>query len=213
MAGLEIRNGREDDIEELIRVDKEAFSDDWFLSKDYFQVWLEVFPEGLFVACLDGKQIGYASVEIIEHDIKNPIPNWYEATDNGFIRKTHNPSGNTIYGVSIAVSRYVASLRIGKRLMNTAIVKFVRDRNLKHGVVGSRIPGYYKVCSEMTAEEYVNKHRRNGWAIDPLVAFYQRCSFRIVKVLPNYIEDPFSLNWGVLMVFDNPNYKESKPDH
>lgn len=219
MAKLEIRCARENDIAKLIRVDREAFLDDWpkelLLTEDYFKTWLEVFPEGFFVASLDDKPVGYAAVEIIEHNIENPIPSWYKATDNGFIRRTHNPSGNTVYGVSIAVSRRCSIIRVGKKLMESAIKKFIRNRNLRYGVVGSRVPGYYKAAKQMTIEEYVYAKRRNRQAIDPLVAFYQRCGFRIVKILPNYIEDPFSQNYGVLMVLGLNELREinlSKPN-
>lgn len=202
MAKLEIRHAEKKDIEELVRVDKEAFSNDWFLPREYYEAWLEVFPEGFFVASLGGQLVGYASVEIIQHDINNPIPTWYEATDNGFIRKTHNPSGNTVYGVSFGVARFAPQHYIGKKLIRAAINEFIETKECGEcGVIGSRIPNYHKIANQMTVEEYVYAKRKNGFSIDPLVTFYQRCGFRIVKILPNYIEDLFSLNYGVLMVF------------
>ena len=203
MIRLEIRNVRIEDIDVLAQVDKEAFPPDWpkslLLDERYFRAWFEVFPEGFFVASLGGQLVGYASVQIIKHDINNPIPTWYEATDNGFIRRTHDLSGNTVYGVSLCVSKLASQAYIGKRLMESAIGRFISDKEC--GVIGSRVPNFHKVADHMTIEEYVGAKRKNGLSIDPLVTFYQRCGFSIVRVLPNYIEDPFSLNYGVLMVF------------
>lgn len=206
---IEIRQGEERDIQDLVRVDREAFPLNWpdhlrFL-EGHFEAWLEVFPAGLFVAITEGCISGYAMVEIIQHDINDPISTWGKATDNGFIRNTHNPSGNTVYGVSICVAKGTPVPYIGKKLMQSAMMTFMQNKSLEMGVVGSRVPGYHKVISRMTINEYINSRRNSGKLLDPLLAFYESCGFRIVKILPNYIEDPMSHNYGVLMYWPNPN--------
>jgi len=209
MDTIQIRNAEDRDIGQLVRVDREAFSglpEYLFFTKDHFRAWLEVFPEGFFVACLEERVIGYASVQIIRYDLDNPVATWCEATDSGFIRKTHNPCGNAVYGVSICVSGHASGARIGKKLMFAGIRRFSAMKHIQYGVVVSRVPGYYKVVDQIPIQKYVFGTRESGRPIDPLLNFYVGCGFRIARVMSDYIEDPPSRNYGVLMAFSNPNY-------
>lgn len=208
MDALVIRNAEIADIPALIVIDHEAFSGDMpknlLFTEDHFRSWIEAFQEGFLVAISDGVVVGYAAIQILNEDVDNPIPTWAEATNNGFIAKTHNPKGNTVYGISFCVSRSVGGLGVGKRLMLGIIEATKKYKDVHLGVIVSRVPGYHKVATQMTIEDYVFKTRSSGLAEDPLLAFYQRCGWRITKILPNYIEDKESHNYGVLMTYRRP---------
>ncbi|GAI27282.1 unnamed protein product, partial [marine sediment metagenome] len=86
---------------------------------------------------MNGKLQGFVVTEILDYDIQNSFLSWQQATDHGYIRKTHNPNGDTLYGVSLSVSAR-AQRRVAVALLE-ATGKLVIKYGLKQGVFGSRI--------------------------------------------------------------------------
>ena len=72
------------------------------------------------------------------------------------------------------------------------------------------MPRYNKFMNKMTAEEYISG-KRNNRSLDPELAFYAKLGLKVIKALPNYIDDPDSCNYGVLMVWKNPFYGKPFP--
>ena len=197
-----IRRAKVEDIEGIITLEEEVWPEGLRATKDQFLSRIETFPEGVMIAITDHTIVGVVATEIVDYNFSNPGLTWKEITDNGFIRGTHNPDGDTLYGVDLSVSPF--GINSAKLLMEQ-IGKFVIGRNLKRGILGARIPRYFKVAGKMSAEDYINGRRGNR-PLDPELVFYTRLGLRIAKVIPNYIEDPESCNYGVLMVWDNPFY-------
>jgi len=131
-------------------------------------------------------------------------------TDNGFIAKTHNPKGNTLYGVSLSVHPSYRRKGVGKKLL-AAVAKLAIKYNLKQGMLGGRIPDYYKFADKVSAEDYVrieNEKTSDNIPPNPQLVFYRRGGFIPKKIIPNYFKDPESLNYGVLFVRENPFYNK-----
>jgi hypothetical protein len=153
--------------------------------------------------------VGVVVTQIMRYDIDNPIATWAEATDNGFLEKTHDPEGDTGYGVNLSVPPRLAGEGIGEMLTMKGIEKIAIGRALKRGVLGGRMPGYHEVASEMTPDEYMRATRGDGQLTDPELRFYKRAGMRIDRVLPGYMpEDADSCGHGVLLVWDNPGLTE-----
>jgi hypothetical protein len=171
---------------------------------------MDNFPLGTFVAMSPGGTIlGAASTLVLDYNLDRPIPTWNEATGNGFIAN-HDPSGNMLYGVDLSVlpnAEGAASV-----LMDHA-KELVLELGLDGGLLGARLPRYARVSGAISAEDYVRlainreSKRLNSFVIrpDPEVMLYQEWfDLQVLCVLPEYYDDSDSLNYGVLMLWPNP---------
>lgn len=204
---IKVRQATIEDIEGILNLEEEVWPEGLRATRAQFVSRIETFPEGILVAIADSTIVGVVATEIVNYDLVGPGLTWREITDNGLIKKTHNPNGDTLYGVDLSVSPF--GINAAKLLMEQ-LGKFVIKYNLKRGILGARIPRYHRVADEIKVEAYVNGLRGNR-SIDPELVFYTRLGLRTAKVIPNYIEDPESCNYGVLMVWDNPFYGKPFP--
>ena len=79
-------------------------------------------------------------------------------------------------------------------------------------MIAGRIPGYLQYKDTMSAEDYVDRVQE-GFAgdpdgfFDPVLTTQLAAGFTIERLVPGYIHDPSSLNYGVHMVWRNPEYR------
>lgn len=205
---VKIRKAKIDDIPQILKVEKAAWGSERAATFEMFQSRIETFPEGTLVAILENKIVGVVATEIVNYDLKKGFLTWYEVTDNGFIKKTHNPKGDTLYGVDLSVDPSYQNRGVGKKLM-IAIGKLIIGYNLKRGLLGARIPQYHQFANRINVKEYVNlREKKDEILPDPELIFYQKLGLKILGVVPNYFKDPESLNYGVLMAWENPFYNK-----
>lgn len=210
---LKIRKAEIEDIPQILEVEKVAWGEERAATFEVFKSRINTFPEGTMVALIDKKIVGVISTEKINYDLQKNTLSWYEATDNGFIAKTHNPKGDTLYGVDLSVDPSYQNIGIGRKLMES-VGKLAIKYNLKQGVLGGRIPNYYKFANKIKIEDYIKlkEGERNDIPPDPELLFYRKeywkVGLKIVKIIPNYFKDPESLNCGVLLVWENPFYNK-----
>ena len=208
---VKIRQATIDDINGILFVEKEAWGEK-AATKEQFESRLKTFPQGVLVAIKDyDKIVGVVAVEKVNYSdiINNSSLNWYEVTDNGFIKNSHKPNGDSIYGVDLSVLPS-APCKTGTRLLEN-IAKLCIARNLKYGVLGGRIPDYHKFADKMSVDEYVKatvKTKNGIKPLDPEINFYKKADLKIVKIMPDYFSDSESLNYGVLLVWENPFYNK-----
>lgn len=202
---IKLRQARIEDIPEILIVEDEAWPEGLQATEEMFFSRIETFPEGVIVAENTDRIVGVVVGEIVQYDIDaSECPSWSEITDNGFISISHNPEGDTLYGVDLSVSP-LASGGASKSLM-LAVGKLVISLNLKQIVLGGRMPRYHKYADKMTPHEYLTARTNTGKYLDPEIWFYEKSGLQVVRVIPNYFEDPESCNNGVLLVWKNPFY-------
>jgi ribosomal protein S18 acetylase RimI-like enzyme len=210
--GIVVRPADVSDLESLLMIEREAWSEGLAFTEDHFRSHLEVFkdfPEGIQIAEAQGVAAGNAVAQLMKYDLENPIPDWYTATNDGFLRRTHDPEGNVLYGVSLSVSPRFSSLRVGKAIIEAA-KRIVVKHQLTRFILGSRVPRFHLYAEKMTISDYI-RAKRGLRFLDPELEFYNRCKLQVVKILPNYFDDPESLNYGILMVWDNPDLSADRP--
>ena len=78
---------------------------------------------------------------------------WSLITGRGSL-STHDPEGDALYGVNIAVDPAWQDQGIG-RLLYQCRIDLARSLGCRAFVAGARIPGYHRVAAEMTPEAYV----------------------------------------------------------
>lgn len=198
--------GKEALLDEVMRVEAEAWPEEIRAPREKFVSRMETFPEGFILCYVDGKLAGVSTTEIIDFDPDNPPTSWEETTDNGFIKETHISDGNALYAVSVGVSSWAQGKGLGSRMLS-ALKDVARKHNLDYLVLGSRLPGYrdfHQENEDVSAKEYARMTNENGEPVDPEIRFYQRNGLEISKVVPNYMEDdPESEDYGAVMVWKN----------
>lgn len=203
----EVRNYRKEDFDQLIDVQKECFpppfpSELWW-NEEQLNNHVTLFPEGALCIEVGGEIVGSMTGLLTHFDPLHPEHSWEEVTDQGYIRN-HNPNGNTLYVVDISVRPAYRKLGLGKWLM-LSMYDVVVHKKLERLLGGGRMPGYHKLSQEMTAEQYLQAVVK-GDLKDPVITFLLRCGRNPVQVVPNYLEDEESCNYGTLMEWRNPFY-------
>ncbi|MFC7364380.1 MULTISPECIES: bifunctional GNAT family N-acetyltransferase/carbon-nitrogen hydrolase family protein [Bhargavaea] len=206
-----IREMTHDDIDSILRMQDACFPgmDPW--DREHLESHLNIFPEGQFVAELDGEIIGSCSSLIINFDEYDDRHTWDDVTDEGYITN-HNPDGYNLYGIEVMVHPDYRRMRVGQRLYE-ARKDLARTLNLKSIVIGGRIPNYYKYEHEMTPREYVDAVSRHK-IYDPVLSFQLLNDFMLMRVNPDYLpDDTASRKYATLMEWNNIDYKPQSKRH
>ena len=117
----------------------------------------------------------------------------------------HNPNGDSLYGADISVHPKFRCKGIATMLYNVRKDLAIR-LNLRRIIAGGRLYDYYKYANIMSAQEYAKKVV-NGELKDPVLSFQLKNGFKFIKVLPNYLYDKRSLNYGSFIEWLNPEYR------
>jgi GNAT superfamily N-acetyltransferase len=196
---ISVRQAKIADLAELLTIDEKIWPE-FRATKEMFQSRLEVFPEGQFVAVCCDQIVGSIYSQLVDYELLPKSFTWTEVTDKGTIRKTHNPIGDSVYGIGLAVLPEFQGTS-ASRLLIMAVADWAMNSGRHRFLWGARIPGYHK-HKEMSVEQYIQKKNSMGRYIDPELALYQKYDANPVRPLVDYIPDVESLNYGVLVVAD-----------
>ncbi len=202
---LEIRKATPKDLDNIMRVESEAWPVEARAPRDKFEERLIVFSDGVFLAILNKEIVGVTTSQIINYDPNTPPSSWTEITGDGHITDTHREWGNAIYVVSLGVSP--RGRPEGKGIgVGTALLerqkKLALELGLDYLVLSARVPGYDSFCKKLgniSIDKYVKLKREDGQLEDIELRFYERAGLRQVKICPNTMDDKESRNYGVMM--------------
>ena len=199
---IRVRQARVDDIEAILLVEKKAWPENLRASPEMCESRLGTFQQGILVAETEGKIEGVVVFQIMNFNSTPDARSWKEATDNGYIRNSHDPEGNSLYGVNLSVSPQTQS-RVAVALLE-AVGKLAIRHNFKQIVLGGRIPSFARYLKhycqkngisvisdkkrDKIAEDYIQATNRRGNPLDPQIIFYQKVGMKIIKLLPNYFK-------------------------
>ncbi|OGD83012.1 hypothetical protein A2165_01545 [Candidatus Curtissbacteria bacterium RBG_13_40_7] len=199
------RQARLSDVDAIFKLDQEVWTE-FPGTKDMFMSRIMTFPEGQIVAVYNGKVIGYLGLEFLEFDIHNPHTfTWDEVSDKGMIKKSHSYSGQFMYGIAMTVSNEFQGCGVGTQLVLSGWGMMV-GFNRRGSLIGSRVPSFHKYSDKMSIEDYVKLKDEKGMFVDPELRLWSKDGFYPVLILPNYCNDPDSLNYGVVVYRANPFY-------
>lgn len=195
--------------QEFVRINQETWPppipDRYLWTEEKVLQHFATCPHMLFCAYLDGQMVGTLSAICITEKTAFQRTSWETTSGDGTFA-THQPDGDCAFGLDLSVPP--GGVVAGNILVESGIFSAVVLGNKKGVFLGSRVPRYrrYRQRSpDATIEEYIGLN--GGKNHDPEIRKYQAGGFRIVKVLPGYMEDPESLNYGVLMFWENPFYR------
>lgn len=174
-----------------------------------FDSLLSRFPQGQFVAELDGRIVGIAISLVILWDDYSLHHTWPEVTNEGNF-DTHDMEGRTLYGAEVCVDPDTRGQGVGHALYE-ARRTLCRAMNLKRIIAGGRLPGYREYAQHMSPEEYA---KRVIWGdfYDPVLRFQLDEGFDYCGILHGYLPtDPESIGNAALIVWLNRDYDSSQP--
>ncbi|SES35982.1 GNAT family N-acetyltransferase [Salisediminibacterium halotolerans] len=206
MTDITVRPYKIEDFDALLEIQKEAFPppfpEDLLWNRAQIAAHTEAFPAGAMIAEVDGEAAGSATSLIIRYNGKKHT--WDDVADEGYIRGSHKPGGDTLYGIDLCVRPKFRGTGVAKALYE-ARKQLVKSHGLKRYIAGSRIPGYHKYADELTAEEYVEKVK-NGELNDEVLTFMLLQGLEIKHVLADYLDDEESCHYGVIVEWQNPEF-------
>lgn len=160
---------------------------------------IERFPEGQMVVAAGERLVGTATSQRVPLAAALAPHTWSMITGRGSL-STHDPEGDALYGVNIAVDPAWQDRGIG-RLMYRGRLELGRRLGCRAFVAGARIPGYHLVAQEMSPEAYVEAVVA-GRIFDPTLSKQLRVGFQVRGVLRDYAPDPETLGHAALIVMD-----------
>lgn len=208
-----IRQMEENDFPQITELQKIAFpsiaSKGVYWKSKHLKVHLQIFPEGQFVAEYKEKIVGSCSSLIITLHPEYKEHTWMSVCGNSFF-ENHDPKGDTLYGADISSHPDYRRLGIATKLYD-ARKNLAIKLNLRRIIAGGRIFNYCEHAKDMSPLEYVQKVKRHEIK-EPVLLFQFRNKFKFIKILPNYMKDPRSLNYATFIEWKNPDFVE-KNDH
>jgi GNAT superfamily N-acetyltransferase len=204
-----VRNTTKADFEAVQAVQQSTYASLGCWTRAELENHLRVFPQGQFVAELDGRIVGTASTLIILWDDYGPDHDWTEVTGGGDFR-THNPDGFTLYGAEVAVDPAVRRKGVGQALYK-ARRDLCKALNLKRIIAGGRLPNYHRYADQMSPHLYAMKVIW-GDLYDPVLRFQLRQGFQFCQIIQQYFRgDTASLEYAALICWLNPDYNPRRP--
>ncbi|HEY8142559.1 MAG TPA: carbon-nitrogen hydrolase family protein [Kofleriaceae bacterium] len=202
-ARIVLRQLRKSDLKAIVDLQTRSFPiEPW--TREQLESQLTIFPEGQLGVEIDGKLVATSSSLIVDEEDFGAYHTFLEVSDNGFIRN-HDPEGDTLYGIDIAVDPTHRGERLSRRIYE-ARKELAQRNNLRAILIAGRIPGYGKVAEKMTAEEYVRKVVQKQIK-DPTLTSQLAQGFAIRFVLKDYLpSDTESAGYAVFMEWLNPEH-------
>ncbi|UPL51223.1 bifunctional GNAT family N-acetyltransferase/carbon-nitrogen hydrolase family protein [Hymenobacter sublimis] len=175
-------------------------------SQDEYNALLKKFPEGQICIEDNGQVVAAALAIIVQYSDFGDRHTYAKITGHGKFN-THNPDGDTLYGVDVFVDPEYRSLRLGRRLYD-ARKELCENLNLRAMVAGGRIPGYAAYANEMTPAKYVEMVRAKE-ITDPILTFQLSNEFHVRKIIRGYLPyDSESKAYATLLEWINVYYDE-----
>lgn len=199
-----IRQLRPSDYKAVVRIQQRCFPSIEPWTKDQFLSQLKRFPEGQVGIVFGTQLVGTSSSLILDMDEVGRRHSFRDVADGGHI-SNHNPGGDTLYGIDIAVDPEYRGLRLARRLYD-ARKELAVERGLRRMLIAGRMPNYHKHAKKMTPEEYlhavVSRELR-----DPVLLAQTANGFEVVGVIEDYLpSDVESCGHAVLMEWRNPEW-------
>lgn len=202
-----VRTYTMNDFDDLLTIQKESFPppfpEDLWWKQDHIKAHTEIFPQGGLIAWVGNEPAGSATSLITNLDGSDHT--WEEIADDGYIRKTHDPDGDTLYGIDVCVRPKYRGFGVAKALYDERKA-LVERLGLKRYVAGCRIPDFHHAPKDMRAEEYVAEVQ-SGKRKDQVLTFMLKQGLTVIQIIPEYLEDDESRNCGVLVEWQNRNLR------
>jgi predicted amidohydrolase/ribosomal protein S18 acetylase RimI-like enzyme len=206
---LKLRNLRLSDygdVQEIMELVYPNMDGAW--TREQFASQIARFPEGQICIEDNGKVVAATISLIVEYSRYGDRHTYWQIIGDGYLT-THDPNGDTLYGVDVFVHPDYRDMRLGRRLYD-ARKELCEKLNLRAIVVGGRIPGYGQCAHELTPQQYVERVRAKE-QVDPILTFQLANDFHVRKIITGYLpDDDESRAYAVLLEWLNIYYEDKE---
>lgn len=210
LENLKIRRWKKADIPAIVACQRAAYpklDEESLQDERKFELQLAAFPEGQFLAEIDGQVVGYCSSLIVTIDDELPWHSYDEMTGVGTFN-THDPAGDSLYGSDIAVHPRRQGQGVSSALYKRR-KSLLRRLNLRRMIAGGRIPGYAAHAKQMLPTEYIEAVKR-GELKDPALSAHLKAGYEVRGVHYAYLSDAESMNYATLLELPNPKFDPAR---
>jgi GNAT superfamily N-acetyltransferase len=190
-------------LETIQRVSFPDLADAELMLEDHFASHIRIFPEGqhAVIDTFENRVVASSSDLQIPLDFNHYQHKFFPAVGAGFFT-THDPRAPWLYGADIGVHPDYRSQGLSSLLYKARQALVVR-LGLRGHFAGAMPKGYGALKLEMPIEAYLHEVIRSE-RFDPVLSIQLKRGYRIYGVIPEYLEDPSCANYGVLIVWRNP---------
>jgi GNAT superfamily N-acetyltransferase len=190
-----------DELEHIELLSFPTANPEHLLSAADIRAYARVFPEGYFVALVEGRPVGQGAGIFIDFDFEHPGHTLAEITGESQCGN-HDPDGQWYYGTDISVHPDFRGRGIGGLLYEARKDLVIREG--KRGIIaGASLPGFVDHKDSMSAKDYVDRVVAGDMS-DPTLSFQLSHGFEVRGMLEDYVEDESDEGWAALIVWENP---------
>ena len=201
---LIVRPLTSDDYDAVVRLQKSGFPGMAPWQRDNFERHVEMFPEGQIGVEVEGRLVASSSSLILDLDEFSGAHTWSRVSGAGSL-STHDPDGDTLYGIEVVVDPAYRGMRLGRRIYD-ARKALARHLNLRRMMIGGRLPGFGAAATadpELTVQQYVERVL-DRHVVEPVLTFQLANGFTIKRIVTDYLpDDAASRGYAVLMEWVN----------
>ncbi|MFN3265720.1 MAG: nitrilase [Deinococcales bacterium] len=196
------------DLENIQRVSFPDLSDADLMLAKHFASHVNIFPQGqhAVIDTLHNRVVASSSDIMLELDFNHYQHRFFPAVGEGFFT-THDSEAHWLYGADIGVLPEYRSMGLSSLLYKVRQDLVVRLGLYGH-YAGAMPKGYGAVQEKMPIEAYLHEVIRNE-RFDTVLSIQLKRGYRIYGVIPDYLDDPSCANYGILIVWRNPNLRWS----
>ena len=174
------------------------------MHKDHYLAHLEIFPEGQHAVLeRDTRRVVAASTDFrTDVDFEHYQHRYIEIVDGNWLGN-HQADGEWLYGADIGVMPEYRGFGLSS-LLYRARHELIRRLGLKGHVAGAMPKGYGAVQHELSLDAYLEEVWR-GERSDTILNVMRKRGYAMHGVMSDYVDDPSCANYGVFMVWRNPD--------
>jgi len=171
---------------------------------DHYRAHVRVFPEGqhAVVETATGRVVAASTDFRTSIDFGHFQHRYIDAVGGNSL-STHQPAGEWLYGADVGVHPDFRRRGLASRLYAERQA-LCRRLGLRGHVEGAMPKGYHFFRDTMPIEAYVARVVR-GEIDDPTLTVQLSRGYHLYGLIPEYLEDPSCANYGVFVVWRNPD--------
>jgi GNAT superfamily N-acetyltransferase len=196
---MQTRTEHADQLEELQRVCFPTLDDDERFKAPHYRKHVELFEDGQFTVLDGDRVVGATSTIRLDFDFQHVDHTFADIIEGGWLT-SHQPHGAWLYGADMGIHPAYRRRGLGMALY-AARQEAVWRLGLKGQVTAGMIRDYGAVKDRMSAQDYFDGVVA-GRVTDSTLSMQLAVGFAPRALLANYLHDPASDNYSVLLVLD-----------
>jgi len=180
---IRLRRLRASDYEAVCALQVRCFPGMKPWKREQFDAQIKTFARGQLGIEIDKRLVASSSSLVVNFDSESAWHSWKDISGDGYLT-THDPEGDTIYGIEIMVDPDFRGFKLSRRLYDGR-KKLCRDLNLERIIIGGRIPGYGERAKSLSAREYVERVMKKE-IFDPVLTAQLANGFVLKGLIPEY---------------------------